>query len=98
MQKNRVMKKAGKRKMKGAKPVKRIKKQEELTEEERNLENQISRVSVNARRRAYSNNASVTVIRNGKIIRISAGKKERVIGKVHKTRITVDVTKPIRIK
>ena len=59
---------------------------------------EIASVSVNARKRAYRKNASVTVIRNGKILRLKSKEKPKLVGVVKRTAIKVDTTKTIRIK
>lgn len=98
------MKKQNKSIVKGKKSAKTLQKRpavtkpENISNEEKAVLNEISRVSINARRRAYNNNASVTIIRNGKILRINSKRKEQVVGKVKKTPIKIDTTKPIRIK
>ena len=91
--------KRSRKKLKGIKVRQRVKSSVASDKKaEQVLESRIKKVSVNARRRAIYNNAPVTIIRNGKIIRISTGKKETVLGKVRKPRLTVDVTKALRIK
>ena len=75
-----------------------VKKTTAITKEERSVSNRIMRVAINARRRAYNNNASVTIIREGKIVRINPAGKEEVIGRVRRNLLNVDVHKPVRIK
>ena len=75
-----------------------IKKADGETNDEKAVRNKVARVSINARKRAFSKNASVTIIRNGKIIRIAADRKERVLREIPKKQIHVDINKIIRIK
>ena len=67
-------------------------------DEENELLEKLHRVSINARRKAFRHNAPVTIIRNGKIIKIYLNKHERVLGIVTPVPLTVDIQKPIRIK
>lgn len=90
-----------KRKIKSAKTRKTTQKQSAESIDgidERRVLKEIASVSVNARKRAFRRNASVTVIRNGKILRIKSKEKPKVIGVVKRASIKVDTTKPIRIK
>ena len=59
----------------------------------------IARVSINARRRAFSNKATVTVIRDGRILTISASRKQKVIGTVAQRRVDSKLAgKQLKIK
>jgi hypothetical protein len=41
---------------------------------------------------------AVTIIRNGKILRVRSNRKVKSVGVVKKIEILVDINKPIRIK
>jgi hypothetical protein len=69
-----------------------------LTEEEKAVRNSLGRISINARRKAYRKKSAVTIIRNGKILRIHSNRKVRSVGIVKKIAIVGDITKPIKIK
>jgi hypothetical protein len=69
-----------------------------VTKEEKAILLKLHRISINARRRARNNDADITIIRNGEIIRISAKGKKKVIGKVKRNPLKVDTSKPVRIK
>ena len=69
-----------------------------VTKEEKAVLHRLHRVSVNARRRARNNDADITIIRDGQIIRISAKGKEKVIGKVKRNPLKVDTSRPVKIK
>jgi predicted ATP-grasp superfamily ATP-dependent carboligase len=69
-----------------------------LTEEEKAVRNSLGRISINARRKAYRKKSAVTIIRNGKILRIHSNRKVKSIGVVKKIEVEGDITKPIKIK
>jgi hypothetical protein len=69
-----------------------------LTEEEKAVRNSLGRISINARRKAYRKRSSVTIIRNGKILRIQSNRKAKSVGVVKKIVVEGDITKPIKIK
>jgi hypothetical protein len=69
-----------------------------LTEEEKAVRNSLGRISINARRKAYRKKSAVTIIRNGKILRIHSNRKVKSVGVVKKIEIEGDITKPIKIK
>lgn len=69
-----------------------------LTEEEKAVSNSLSRISINARRKAFRKNSAVTIIRNGRILKVLSNRKVKAIGTVKKVPIEVDVNKPIKIK
>jgi hypothetical protein len=58
----------------------------------------LRRISVNARRKAFRKNSAVTIIRNGKILKVHSNRKAISIGTVKKIPLAVDITKPIKIK
>ena len=68
------------------------------TEEENAVRNSLGRISINARRKAYRKKSAVTIIRNGKILRIHSNRKVKSVGIVKKIEIEGDITKPIKIK
>ena len=68
------------------------------TDEEKAVINSLWRISINARRKAYRKKSAVTIIRNGRILRVHSNRKARSVGVVKKIEITVDIKKPIRIK
>jgi hypothetical protein len=69
-----------------------------LTEEEKAVRNSLGRISINARRKAYRKKSAVTIIRNGKILRIYSNRKVKSVGIVKKIEVEGDITKPIKIK
>jgi hypothetical protein len=69
-----------------------------LTEEEKAVLNSLRRISINARRKAYRKKSAVTIIRNGRILRVHSNRKVKSVGVVKKIEIVVDINKPIRIK
>ncbi|TAL29993.1 MAG: hypothetical protein EPN93_20455 [Spirochaetes bacterium] len=66
--------------------------------EEKLVLNKIKNISTKARKQARKNNATVTIIRDGRIVAIAPDKKEQVLGRVIKSRINIDFGKPIKIK
>lgn len=66
--------------------------------EENAVKSNLHKISINARRRAYRKNATVTIIRNGKIIVIHSNRKVKTIGAVKKVEVKVDINKPIKIR
>jgi len=58
----------------------------------------LQRISVNARRKAFRKNSAVTIIRNGRILKVHSNRKVKRIGIVKKIPFTVDINKPIIIK
>jgi hypothetical protein len=69
-----------------------------LTDEEKAVINSLRRISINARRKAYRKKSAVTIIRNGRILRVHSNRKVKSVGVVKKIEIAVDINKPIRIK
>jgi len=69
-----------------------------LTEEEKAVRNSLGRISINARRKAYRKKSAVTIIRNGKILKIHSNRKVKSVGVVKKIVVEGDITKPIKIK
>ena len=69
-----------------------------LTDEEKAVINSLQRISINARRKAYRKKSAVTIIRNGRILRVHSNRKVKSVGVVKKIEIAVDINKPIRIK
>jgi hypothetical protein len=69
-----------------------------LTDEEKAVINSLRRISINARRKAYKRKSAVTIIRNGRILRVHSNRKVKSVGVVKKIEIVVDINKPIRIK
>jgi hypothetical protein len=69
-----------------------------LTEEEKAVRSSLRRIPINARRKAFSNNSAVTIIRDGKILRVHCNRKARKVGVVKKNQIPIDISKPVRIK
>lgn len=69
-----------------------------LTDEEKAVINSLRRISINARRKAYKRKSAVTIIRNGRILRVHSNRKVKSVGVVKKIEIAVDINKPIRIK
>jgi hypothetical protein len=78
-------------------PVIQLMKGKELTLEEKAVRNSLNRISINARRRAYRRKSAVTIIRNGKILRVHSNRKVKSIGIVKKILIPIDISKPFRI-
>lgn len=58
----------------------------------------LRRISVNARRKAFSKNSAVTIIRNGRILKVRSNRISRRIGVVKKITFALDINKPIIIK
>jgi len=79
-------------------PVIQFMKIKVLTEEEKAVRNSLGRISINARRKAYRKKSAVTIIRNGKILRIHSNRKVKSVGVVKKIEVQGDLTKPIKIK
>ena len=79
-------------------PVIQFMKSKVLTEEEKAVRNSLGRISINARRKAYRKKSAVTIIRNGKILRIHSNRKVKSVGVVKKIEVEGDLTKPIKIK
>ena len=69
-----------------------------LTSEEKDVRNSLRRISINARRKAFRKKSVVTIIRNGKILRVHSNRKVKSVGIVKKIKIPLDINKPIRIK
>lgn len=69
-----------------------------LTDEEKAIRKSLRRIPINARRKAYRKNSAVTIIRNGKILRVRSNRKVRSIGVVKKIQVPVDISKPVWIK
>jgi hypothetical protein len=67
-------------------------------QEEAAVRNSLGRISINARRKAYRKKSAVTIIRNGKILRIHSNRKVKSVGVVKKIEVEGDITKPIKIK
>jgi hypothetical protein len=70
----------------------------QYSEEEKAVSNSLPRISINARRKAFRKNSAVTIIRNGRILKVLSNRKVKAIGIVKKVPIEVDVNKPIKIK
>jgi len=70
----------------------------ELNDEEKAVINILSRISINARRRAYKRNSPVTIIRNGRILKVHSNRKVKSVGVVKKIKFMVDINKPIKIR
>jgi hypothetical protein len=68
------------------------------TKEENAVKKKLHRVSINARRRAYRRKAAITIIRNGKIIKVYRSGKEKIIGTLRKVRLAFKPGKSIKIK
>ena len=66
--------------------------------EEKAVRSSLRRIPINARRKAFSNNSSVTIIRDGKILKVDFNRKVRTVGVVKKIQIPIDISKPVRIK
>ena len=79
-------------------PVVQFTRRKVLTEEEKAVRKSLGRISINARRKAYRRNSAVTIIRNGKILRIHSNRKVKSVGVVKKIEVEGDITKPIKIK
>ena len=79
-------------------PIVQFMKIKVLTEEEAAVRNSLGRISINARRKAYRKKSAVTIIRNGKILRIHSNRKVKSVGVVKKIEVEGDITKPIKIK
>ena len=79
-------------------PVIHFMKGKVLTDEEEAVRNSLSRISINARRKAYRKKSAVTIIRNGKILRIHSNRKAKSVGIVKKIEVEGDISKPIKIK
>ena len=79
-------------------PVVQFTRSKVLTEEEEAVRKSLGRISINARRKAYRRNSAVTIIRNGKILRIHSNRKVKSVGVVKKIEVEGDITKPIKIK
>jgi hypothetical protein len=79
-------------------PVSQFEKRSVLTDEEKAVRKSLQRISINARRKAYRKKLAVTIIRNGKILRVRSNRKVKSVGVVKKIEILVDINKPIRIK
>jgi hypothetical protein len=79
-------------------PMIQFMKSKVLTEEEKAVRNSLGRISINARRKAYRKKSAVTIIRNGKILRIHSNRKVKSVGIVKKIEVEGDITKPIKIK
>ena len=79
-------------------PVIQFMKSKVLTDEEEAVRNSLSRISINARRKAYRRKSAVTIIRNGKILRIHSNRKAKSVGIVKKIEVEGDISKPIKIK
>jgi hypothetical protein len=73
-------------------------KSSKLTIEEKAVKNSLRRISINARRRAYRKKSAVTIIKNGRILKIHSNRKVKSVGIVKNIAIEVDINKPIRIK
>jgi hypothetical protein len=58
----------------------------------------LRRISVNARRKAFRKNSAITIIRNGRILKVHSNRKTISIGTIKKIPFEVDITKPIKIK
>src|SRR5258708_3087100 len=88
-----------KRLTKTAKPAKQKKSAEgsRETKEEKAVAEKLHRISINARRKAYRKNAAVTIIRNGKIIKIYRNGKKKIIGTLRKVRLALNTGKSIKI-
>lgn len=69
-----------------------------LTEEEKAVRNSLRRISINARRKAYRKKSAVTIIRNGRILKVHSNRKIKSVGIVKKLSLDVDINKPIKIK
>lgn len=69
-----------------------------LTDEEKAVRNSLRRISINARRRAYRKKSAVTIIRNGRILKVHSNRKIKPVGTVKKLSVAVDINKPIKIK
>jgi len=69
-----------------------------LTDEEKAVRNSLRRISINARRKAYRKKSAVTIIRNGRILKVHSNRKTKPVGTVKKLTLNVDINKPIKIK
>jgi hypothetical protein len=69
-----------------------------LTDEEKAVRNSLRRISINARRKAYRKKSAVTIIRNGRILKVHSNRKIKPVGTVKKLSVDVDINKPIKIK
>jgi hypothetical protein len=79
-------------------PVFQFEKRSVLTDEEKAVRKSLQRISINARRKAYRKKSAVTIIRNGKILRVRSNRKVKSVGVVKKIQIEIDITKPVRLK
>ena len=97
-----MMKKSVKVSESAGKKVKRVKKTTRKPAKDKREENalldELGRISINARRRAQSKKASVTIIRNGEIVMILHNKEEQIIGKVKRTTVKINLKGVKRIK
>lgn len=69
-----------------------------LSAEEKAVSNSLHRISINARRKAFRKNSPVTIIRNGRILKVYSNRKVKQIGIVKKIDLDIDLNKPIKIK
>ncbi len=90
-------KKSAKKAIKRAKIKTKKRKASTESIQENDLSQILKSISINARRRAFRKNASVTIIREGKIIKILPSGVEKVIGKIKKKNSIIDPKRNISL-
>jgi uncharacterized protein YnzC (UPF0291/DUF896 family) len=94
----KVLKQGGRKSDNVGEPLISLAKISKLTDEEKAVRNSLRRISINARRKAFRKKSAVTIIRNGKILKVHSNRRSKHVGTVKKIEILVDINKPIRIK